>query len=734
MPCLAQINSQPYTWKNVTVGGGGFIPGIVFSRVEKGLVYLRSDMGGFYRWDELQKIWIPLQDALAESSYQGGESIAPDPVDPNVVYCAAGMYYSDPAAMLRSRDRGKTWQIFPVPFKMGGNEDGRGMGERLAVDPNSTNILYFGSRHDGLKRSDDCAQTWSEAATFPLKGTGPPPRGERRTVAGAGLSFIVFDPHSGSRGSPTKTIFVGSTDPGPDHLFRSDDAGATWTPISGGPSGGPGSDLVPLKAELDDQGVLYMTCASSVGPNGIARGGVFALSIRTGQWADVTPSAPNGHGRCGYCGLSLDREHPGTLAVSTLDRWNPGDTVFRTTDGGKTWADIAEKAQRDVSATPFLLWGNKESRLGWWMCALAIDPFDSDHAVYATGATVFETHDFSNVNRDQPTHWAPWVTGIEQTAIITLCSPSAGRHLLSGFGDIVGFVHNDLDKSPPQGFYQPTLGNTVMIDYAPLSPNVLVRSGDAAENDTSAAYSEDSGQTWQVISAGPAVEESRRARRRMAPAIAVSADGGEFILTTGTAMLTSDRGASWIAVQGLSDGARPIGDRVNPKRFYSIDFRTGQLFTSDDGARTFMPLASQGLPRDVRADQPEWTGASWPLQASSGKEGDLWYFGKAGLFHSLDGGKTFGHVQTPLRIDALSFGKAPAGRDEPALFAIGSQADLKAIWRSDDSGQSWVRLNDDQHEWGRRFRCIAGDPRIFGRVYIGTDGRAILYGDVMNHG
>src|SRR3954470_4237144 len=92
-PGFAQsIKSEPYVWRNVKVVAGGFIPGIVFSPVEKGLTYLRSDMGGCYRWDDQKKTWIPLNDALAESSYHGGESIAPDPIDPNVVYIAAGMY------------------------------------------------------------------------------------------------------------------------------------------------------------------------------------------------------------------------------------------------------------------------------------------------------------------------------------------------------------------------------------------------------------------------------------------------------------------------------------------------------------------------------------------------------------------------------------------------------------------------------------------------------------------
>ena len=62
---------------------------------------------------------------------------------------------------------------------------------------------------------------------------------------------------------------------------------------------------------------------------------------------------------------------------------------------------------------------------------------------------------------------------------------------------------------------------------------------------------------------------------------------------------------------------------------------------------------------------------------------------------------------------------------------------VKAIWRSDDAGVRWIRINDDQHQYGTRFRCISGDPRIFGRVYVGTDGRGILYADriamIMHH-
>jgi hypothetical protein len=117
--------------------------------------------------------------------------------------------------------------------------------------------------------------------------------------------------------------------------------------------------------------------------------------------------------------------------------------------------------------------------------------------------------------------------------------------------------------------------------------------------------------------------------------------------------------------------------------------------------------------------------------ATPGRARDLWFVSQGKLFHSTDAGRRFRLVPNSLAVQALSFGKAPPGRDYPALFAIGveSNSGVRAIYRSDDAGASWRRLNDERHEYGRRFRCISGDPRVFGRVYVGTDGRGIVLGD-----
>ena len=132
---------------------------------------------------------------------------------------------------------------------------------------------------------------------------------------------------------------------------------------------------------------------------------------------------------------------------------------------------------------------------------------------------------------------------------------------------------------------------------------------------------------------------------------------------------------------------------------------------------------------DISRDRPTWAEAAWPLQTTSAKEGDIWFVSGQGLFHSMDSGKTFTAATGTLKVETLSFGKAPKGKVYPALFAIGRQGDTRAVWRSDDQGTTWVRINDERHQWGTRFRCIAADPRVFGRVYIGTDGRGVLYGE-----
>jgi hypothetical protein len=719
------VPADSYVWRNTTVGGGGFAPNIVFSPVEPNLAYLRTDMGGAYRWDAGEQRWIPLQDSTPVGSYMGVESVAPDPVDPDTVYLAAGMGRWGEAAIWRSRDRGRIWTVFPVPFKMGGNEDGRGLGERLVIDPNHTTTLYFGSRDDGLQRSDDAGRTWSKVARFPHAGLGTP---TNRGKAHGGISFVLFDPASGKPGKGSQVIYAAVADPAQQRLYRSTDGGKTW----GAVPGGPGADMLPVKGVLDDKGNLYIDYCTGIGPNGIEHGSVWRLDTRTGAWNDITPDRTS---EGGYMGLSIDRRQPGRLAVSSVDRWHPGDTVWVSQNYGRTWQDLSPRSRRDTSASPFLNWGKKKTEFGHWIAGLAIDPFAGGTIVYTTGDTVYRTDE---AEKSGEILWRPWVHGIEQTAVITLISPTGGAPVISGFGDLAGFVHDRLDVSPAGMHLNPTLTNTNNLDYAGLAPQIVVRSGTrftqrADEGDATLAWSQDGGHTWQPLVVPPiAVGEAAPQRYDLmggAP-INVSADGSAFIVGTPVAMVTRDRGRTWQVPEGLPTGARAIADKTDAQLFYAIDFAGGRLFVSRDGGRSFAPAPGRGLPGDLSSAKPHNRESQSPIEATPGRAGDLWFNIEGSLYHSTNAGQTFDRATPPsVRIQEFGLGHAAPGHDEPALYAVAEIAGLNAVWRSDDGGANWLRINDDAHQWGLRFRAISGDPRRYGRAYIATDGRGLLYGD-----
>jgi len=760
----AGIPSQPYTWKNVTVKGGGFICGIVFNTTQRDLVYCRTDIGSSYKWDSQAKRWIPLTDWCGVGNLHGSESIATDAMDPQRVYIAAGMGQGQPAAILRSMDQGKTFQVVDVPFRMGGNEAGRGVGERLAIDPNDNNVLYFGSRSAGLWISKDAALTWSKVDSFPPAsapavaqpagpraeaGATPAAQGGagrgRGRGGGAGLSFVVFDPSTGTRGHPTQTIYVGSADRAESHLLRSADAGQTWQPVPGQPA-----SFLAIHAAFDAQGILYVVYGNGVGPGGVTDGAVWKFNPRDGAWTDITPVKDANRFPGGYGGIGVDRQHPGTVVVASLNRKNPNlppredddDRIYRTTNGGQTWTDISPRSHRDASASPYVAWAGiydstvekPQPSVGWWIDTLAIDPFDSKHVCYATGATIWNTVDMNNADSGGDTHWTIWADGIEETAILNLISPTGGAHLISGFGDISGFTHDDLDVSPPQGpNRRPLFANNSWLDFAEKNPNVVLRMGSPPfhpPDEGTMAYSLDGGHNWKPFTfGGPAAAGGRRGGGGR---VILSADGSVFMGTGGTPRVSTDRGATWKEVAGLPAGVNPIADRSNPAKFYGLDLAAHRMYLSTDSGATFTnSYEVTGLPATGGGGGRGGRGGS-RLVAVGGREGDLWFVGQA-LCHSSDGGRTFKEIPNHPPIGQFSFGKAAPGKDYPAIFvAAGGGTPAAGLYRSDDEGATWVRINDAEHQWGNRFECIAGDPRVYGRLYVGTNGRGVLYGDIAN--
>jgi hypothetical protein len=764
--------SQPYTWKSVQMVGGGFVDGIIFHPTVKGLAYARTDIGGAYRRDDQHSPWIAITDwvSLRDVALMGPESIAVDPNDPNKVYIAAGMYATQRAAILRSNDRGKTFQRTDVPFTMGGNADGRGNGERMMVDPNDGNIIYFGSRTAGLWKSTDGAVTWTNVSSFPAAASSGGGRGGRGNApaeqaaapatapattaaargrgrggvggggggAGSGIIFVVFDPRSGSKGKASSIIYAGVSLMGQENVFRSKDAGQTWEPVPGQPTA-----LRPTHGVWSPDGTLYISYSTVPGPGGNASdGAVWKLNATSGQWTDITPVKPGGdNGAFGYVAVSVDAQHPSTVIASTFR--HPGtEEIFRTTDAGKTWKAIirngASDSVYDNSGHPYTVHTGIH-----WLFDIEIDPFDSNHAIFTVGYGGWETFNLTDADAGKPVKWVAYATGIEETVALSLLSPTDGAHLVSAIGDYGGFVHWDLDKPAPEGnFTNPFFGNTNDVSAGEKNPSVIVRVGTQGGGQNGGArgsigYSLDSGKTWQPPKNPPAGSNGF---------VAVSTDGNRWIWSPGGGggrggrgggsgpSVTSDRGETWAPCNGLPAGTRVIADPVNPMKFYGINLFGNAFFSSTDGGINFTS-GELNLPGGAPAaggrgnNRGDNRGGQDKIYATPGIEGDLWVAAFDGLYHSTNSGKTFAKLDSGVsELHAFGFGKAAPGASMPAIYTVATISGVRGVFRSDDGAKSWVRINDDEHQWGLILQ-ITGDPRIYGRVYVGTHGRGTLYGD-----
>jgi len=695
-------NAETYRWDNVAMGTGGFVTGVVPSKSERGVVYARTDVGGSYRWDGQNQRWIALTDWISEADtgLMGVESIAVDPRNAGTVYMLAGTSYfsNGKTVIMRSTDYGKHFDLIDVTaqFKAHGNGMGRSNGERLQVDPGSSNVLYVGTRANGLFKSVDSGSTWTR-----LNGLNV-----NDTANGNGISFVLPDPTSVSGGT-AKRIFVGVSRYGSvgPNLYLSKDGGVTFAPVAGAPTG-----LMPQRAVMTPAGRLYLTYANGAGPHGLNdnepmnKGQIWEYNMVGGAWTNITPA---GMLYNAFGGINVDPKNPKHLIASTTNMyWLPqkgrasnGDHVFTSYDAGRSWVDLNE--ERNLTVDPNGIDWIKDMRFNW-AGDVEFDPFDPKTAWVISGAGLFKTTDLDAA----VSTWKFDAHGMEETAVHDAQSIPGGP-LVSVIGDFDGFIHTDPSQYGQR--HSPSIGTTTGLAIAPLATHIMARVGyDAMYISTS------TGASWQKA---PTMNGNHGK-------LALSADG--FVLLhspegSTTTYRSTDFGASWTPVSGLSvKDAYPVADRINPAKFYVYDNSTGKVLVSTDAGVSFSAMAT--LP----------AGGNNLLRATPGIEGDVWAcLGGKGLSHSTDSGATFVNVPGINSCGAVGLGKEAPGASYLTLYMWGAVNDVRGLLRSTDKGLHWDRVNDDAHQYGSGLGgWVTGDMNTYGTVYLPTNGRGIAYGKI----
>jgi uncharacterized repeat protein (TIGR02543 family) len=786
--CFA-AEQAAYNWKNVAIGGGGFVSSVIAAPNDPNVFYARTDVGGAYRWDEAAQAWISLLDWVSsdEKGYLGVDGIAVDPKVPGRVYVLLGIGYlnNGESAFARSENYGRTWEVFDITntFKAHGNGMGRGNGERLAVDPNNSNIIFAGTRFNGMWKSTNRGTTWSQLSLDYRPNIN-------RDMHESGVCTLQFDRTSVASGV-TQTIYAGISRES-NNVYVSHNAGASWSLVAGQPTAGL---IRPQRMALTSDGrYLYITYGNGGGPHpmlwsGVTdyfnRGAIYKYDTQEGTWKDVSPEnfmqnldqIPNNDFHQGaFSGISIDPNDENVILATAINSWRApqfwymdgkwvdswGDNIYLSEDGGATWREMfryywmdggyfPDYDMIDDNGFPWIV-GEKVH----WNAAIVIDPSDSNRALVASGNGVFVTDNLHDsytttewVNNVQQTTqhgkatWKFFARGIEETVPLDLVSLPGGP-LVSVVGDYDGFVHEDLSEPSANGRLttmvngaKTHIGTTTGLAYAVQKPNLLAKAGGNSANANGqnvsicgVSLSSDGGVTWnQIYNSPTGVSVTPVSGSFFKGEVAMSADGAVVLWSPMSTQSSGDAyhpelfrylNSGWTKSQGVEFSCDPEADSVNANLMYAYNRRDGYMYVSLDKGVTFTRRGLAG------------TSDYWTVRAVPGIEGDVWVpLSGGGLTRSTNAGQSFAPINGVSWCEAVGFGKAAPGAAFPTVYIYGTVDGVTGVFRSTDQGASWVRVNDNDHEYGGPgdASIVIGDMNVFGRVYMTTAGRGVVYGE-----
>ena len=695
-PADTGIAASGWKFGQVAMGGGGFVSG-VFATSQEGLYYARTDVGGAYRYNSDTQLWESLSYGISEDDqgFLGVAALAFGEKDPNRLYMLVGTSYlsGGRTALFRSDDYGSTFTRTELPdFRVDGNGMGRGNGERLAVDPKNSDIVYAGFMSSGgmIKSTDG-------GATYTILDLGT----DTLTSNQNGICSIVIDPNSGDDSS-CSTIYAAISRKGDYNIYKSTDAGATWAPVEDAPQG-----IMVQRMKYNGDGKIVITYADAEGPwnNNRSSGGIRMLNMADDTFTDITPK------KQAYGDVVIDPNNPDRMAACSENIYVPqptgafGDEFYTTTDGGKTWTLLNDTMTFNANGVDWLSTTSMH-----WCSSMAIDPNNTDRIMVVSGNGIYAC---DNIWDAAPEFYF-FAKCVEETVPFELVSIPGGE-LVTVIGDYDGFSQESAEVYGK--VHSSIAGSMTGVAVAAANTDVWVKCG--GDNKTNGFwYTLDRGETWEQakkspLSTGPAHGGS----------VAVSADGSTFYWVPengGYVFWSDDQGKSCNQSEGGLNAKRLIADQVDPEYVYAAS--GSSFYYSSDRGKTFTANKDLSVFSSTR-----------PI-AVPGVEGKI-YFPAMGLQVSTDHGETFTRIDTVSNCQMVGVGKGKTDDSPRTLFIWGqptSDQPVGLYW-SEDEGATWERINDDAHQFGGtgNGKFVYGDMNKYGRVYMSSLGLGVIYGDLI---
>jgi len=700
--------AQQGEWTTLKTGAGGWITGMDIH--PDGTKFIRSDVGGAYRLDNGSDTWTQLvtsesmpNNDIHWSKYLGVLSIASAPSDVSRTYMAFNN------TIYSSNNRGTTWQRTNFPeMEMRPNDDASKLfGERLEVDPNDKNRVYFGSIDDGLFVTSD-GSNWQEVADVPSG------------MSDRGIRSIKFDTSSGQVNGLTKTIYIAVDGEG---IFRSDDAGSSFVDITSGLFAQENPWFFDM--EIDQNGRLYISGKDEASDGNAIPFGVYRYDGST--WEQIFTTDLD----IPYSEIAIDPNDDDRILIFS-EGYSETYITTNATSTTPSWA--FRGIQRSAQNIPWLAWTETE----WFTLGeIEFDPITEDRVWITLGTGTFY---IDIVDNQSTLIWNEYSSGQEHLVSNDIVSFSNGNKLTAHW-DFPIFLHTPANEYPEQHLPTQRFNSCWDLSQSPTDENFVVALIEDIryccwdDESRNSSYSEDGGQTWTKFPSMPGGEFDL-----IFGQIEVSAgDNSNIVWLPGQSMnpfYSLDKGSTWTEVDlpGDSDACCLDGpwfrrkalaaDKVKAGKFYLYDWGAGHIFVTNDGGASWtknsevLPAWSfNGKITTVPDHEGHLFFANGPEEAEDLIEG---------LMRSIDGGSTWTEVPATSKIINVTVGKAAPGATYPTIFLCGEVNGVYGYYQSTDNCESWSSLGKYPmgiYDWPVAFE---GNLHKYGNVAVGFAGNGFV--------
>ncbi len=738
----ADLRSQ-YEFVPVQIGGGGWVTGVAIHPTTPDVVYCRTDVGGAYRWNAATQHWtqlitadrMPASVMNAQGNQQEGAgvfrrsmysvgSFALDPADANILYLAGGDDTSGDGPggfILKSTNGGASFShLTGAHIRIAGNGEGQGM-ERMQVDPQNSQVVYLGSRFDGLQRTLDGGTTWAKLTA---------PMGLVVEGTNYGISAVACDATSAKVSGRSGRVYAAVAKQG---IYTTTDGGANWSKISGGAGKPPDTGVAFRMSAVG--GTLYVAYGHFEGSGpGIWRytpaGGWVAISPASNQPWEIAVD-PNNNQRL--------------FAAST---WGVG-SAWRSSNGGTSWTQLGTNSSPDGLThfhSTIAPWKTVPgtSGYGWFSVGkFAFDPLVPGRMWFAEGFGMWRCNDFSDTvttpNFYDISH------GIEEMVCNQVLDLPGTKTLICTW-DRPGFISTASSTYPSGSPFTTLFSDMSSAATCGGDRNIVaaIASDHGYLRQAPSAWSGNGGTTWTPFASTPEGSDPTPNDLRFGE-IAISATNPDLLVwhprnTDAKIYVSSNRGGSWATATtpGIT-GNTPYyasstrvlaADRVI-QRFGFYNWTTGNVLVSTNGSNWTMQTGT-GLPEYCYT----------PIHVATPGQANHWWFASGwdyragdsmrGLYFSNNGGVSYS--KSPGWDDAWSigFGKAATGSSYPTIFAYGRRSAQFGLFRSTDAGSTWDLCVEYPLGLFEKISSVTGDMETFGRVHLGFAGNSAAEGRLLS--